>query len=202
MVAALASPARPLSGAVVRKLLRLLLVAALAAVVAGCGSDDGDDAGGGTSGTPPPPAAGGASGTVAPARPACEILSRDEVVAALGNPVRDPVPVGDQGCTWGTDVDGGSSLDISAVKHTNEQAAFQCRTLRRGQPREANREPVSGLGDPALWVWEKLADPIVQGSLVSCWEDGAVSVLLTGEKDQAALRATAADLAEKVHSRM
>ena len=179
----------------------LVAVVAVAAVVVACGSD-GDDGGGDTSATPAPPAAGGGSGTVAPTRPACDILPRDEVVAALGNPVRDPVPVGDQGCTWATDVDGGSSLDISAIRHTKEQAAFQCRTLRRGQNQEANREPVSGLGDPALWVWEKLADPIVQGSLVSCWEDAAVSVLLTGEKDQAVLRATAADLAEKVHSRM
>ena len=180
----------------------MLAVVVLAAVVAGCGSDDGDGDGGQTSGTPAPPTAGGGSGTVAPGRPACEILSRDEVVAALGNPVRDPVAVGETGCTWATDVDGGSSLDISAIKHTKEQAAFQCRTLRRGQPQEATREPVSGLGDPALWVWEKLADPILQGSLVSCWEDAAVSVLLTGEKDQAVLRGTAAELAKKVHSRL
>ena len=186
---------------VVRKVLLLFSVLILAALVAGCGSDDGDEGGGNTSGTPPAPTAGG-SGTVAPGRPACEILSRDEVVAALGNPVRDPVAVGDQGCTWATDVDGGSSLDITAIKHSKEQAAFQCRTLRRGQPPGANREPVSGLGDPALWVWEALAAPIVQGSLVSCWEDAAVSVLLTGEKDQAVLRATASDLAEKVHSRV
>jgi hypothetical protein len=201
-VETLAEAAGPLSPAViVRKVLALLSVVVLSALVAGCGSDDNDEGGGNTSATPPPPAAGG-SGTVAPGRPACEILSRDEVVSALGNPVRDPVAVGDQGCTWATDVDGGSSLDITAVKHTKEQAAFQCRTLRRGQPPGANREPVSGLGDPALWVWEALAAPIVQGSLVSCWEDGAVSVLLTGEKDQAVLRATAADLAEKVHSRL
>ena len=37
---------------------------------------------------------------------------------------------------------------------------------------------------------------------MSCWEDAAVSVLLTGEKDQAVLRATATDLAKKLHSRM
>ena len=201
-MAALAPAAGPLSRvAVVRKLLTLLAVVVLVAVVAACGSD-GDDGGGNPSATPPPPAAGGGSGTVAPARPACEILTRDEVVTALGNPVRDAVAVGETGCTWATDVDGGSSLDISAIKHTKEQAAFQCRTLRRGQPQEGTREPVSGLGDPALWVWEKLADPIVQGSLVSCWEDAAVSVLLTGEKDQAALRGTATDIAKKVHSRM
>ena len=99
-------------------------------------------------------------------------------------------------------MDGGTSLDITAIKHTEEQAAFQCRNLRRGQAQEATREPVSGLGDPALWVWEKLADPIVQGSVVSCWEDAAVSVLLTGEKDQAALRVTATDIAKKLHSRL
>ena len=183
-----------------RKSLALLAAVVLAALLGACGSD-GDEEGGGPSATPPLPTAGGASGTVAPSRPPCDYLTREEVVAALGNPVRDPVPVGDQGCTWATDVDGGTSLDISAIKHTKDQAAFQCRTLRRGQ-QAANREPVSGLGDPALWVWEALAAPIVQGSLVSCWEDGAVSILLTGEKDQAALRATAADVAEKVHSRM
>ena len=184
-----------------RKLLPLLAVVVLAALTGACGSDD-DGAGGSPSATPPLPAPGEGSGTVPPGRPACDILTRDEVVAALGNPVRDPVPVSDQGCTWATDVDGGTSLDITAIKHTEEQAAFQCRSLRRGQPQGVTREPVSGLGDPALWVWEKLADPIVQGSLVSCWEDGAVSVLLTGEKDQGALRLTATDLAKKVHSRL
>ena len=199
-MAALAPAPEPLIRSV-RRLLALLAVVVLAALMTGCGSDQGEGGGGNTGGTPPPPAAGG-SGTVALARPACEILGRDEVVAALGNPVRDPVPVGDQGCTWATDVDGGTSLDVSAIKHTKEQAAFQCRTLRRGQAQDAPREPVSGLGDPALWVWEALAAPIVQGSLVSCWEDSTVSILLTGEKDQAALRATATDLAKKVHSRL
>ncbi len=200
-MAALAPATGALSRPVKRhQLVALLAVVVLVTLVGACGSD-GDGDGEVTSATPPPPAAGG-SGTVAPGRPACEMLTREEVVGALGNPVRDPVPVGDQGCTWATDVDGGTSLDITAIKHTKEQAAFQCRTLRRGQPQEATREPVSGLGDPALWVWEELADPIVQGSVVSCWEDAAVSVLLTGEKDQAALRVIAADLAKKVHGRM
>ena len=181
----------------------MLAAVVLATLVVGCGSD-GDDGGGGgaaTPGTAPPPVGIGGE-ALAPSRPACEILTPEEVEAALGNPVGDPMAAGEQGCTWGTDVDGGTSLDITAVKASKDRTAFECRALRRGQPPEATREPVSGLADGAVWVWEKLADPIVQGSVVSCWEDSAVSVLLTGEKDPAALRVTATDIAKTVHSRL
>jgi hypothetical protein len=204
-VAALAPPAgRLIRVAGVRRLVVAVAVVALTAIVPGCASDgDGDgDGEGGAVGTTAPPPVGVGGEAVAASRPACDMLTREEVVAALGNPVRDPVPVGDRGCTWATDVDGGTSLDISAVKASKDRTAFECRALRRGQPGEATREPVSGLADGAVWVWEKLADPIVQGSVVSCWDDSAVSVLLTGEKDQAALRATAVDMAKKIHSRL
>ena len=186
-----------------RRFAAVVVVAVLAVLVAACGTDDGDDDQASTdAGARPTVSVGSGAVPAAPGRPVCELLSRDEVVAALGNPVKDPVPVGDQGCTWATDVDGGTSLDVSAVKPGKEGIAFQCRSLRRGQNQEATREPVDGLGNQAFWVWENLAAPIVQGSLVACWDESAVSVLLTGEKDQGALRLTAVDVAKKIHSKL
>ncbi len=202
MVAALAPAEGHLTSRPKVRGVAALLVAALFAVLVACGSDDGDEETSSPGAASPTVSVGSGAVPAAPSRPVCDMLTRDEVVAALGNPVKDPVPVGDQGCTWATDVDGGTSLDVTAVKPGKEGIAFQCRSLRRGQNQQANREPVDGLGNEALWVWENLAAPIVQGSLVACWDESAVSVLLTGEKDQGALRQTAVDLAKKVQSQL
>lgn len=202
MVAALAPAARRLtSRRKMRRFSTTLVVAALFVVVVACGSADGDEETSSVGAASPTVSVGSGAVPAAPGRPVCDMLSRDEVVAALGNPVKNPVPVGDQGCTWATDVDGGTSLDVTAVKPGKEGIAFQCRSLRRGQS-QGTREPVDGVGNEAFWVWENLAAPIVQGSLVACWDESAVSVLLTGEKDQGALRQTAVDLAKKVQSKL
>ena len=192
----------PAAGALTAR--RLLAVLALVAtLLVACGSDDGDkEQTSNAGGASPTVSVGSGAIPAAPGKPVCDMLSRDEVQAALGNPVKDPVPVGDQGCTWATDVDGGTSLDVSAVKPGKEGIAFQCRSLRRGQSQQATKEPVDGLGNEAFWVWENLAAPIVQGSLVACWDESAVSILLTGEKDQGALRLTAVDLAKKVQKQL
>ncbi len=202
-MAALAPPEGHLSVArTMRRLSAVVIAAALVAVLVACGSDDEEEETSTVGGASPTVSVGSGAVPAAPGQPVCDMLSRDEVVSALGNPVKDPVPVGDQGCTWGTDVDGGTSLDVTAVKPGKDGIAFQCRSLRRGQNPGGTREPVDGLGNEAFWVWENLAAPIVQGSLVACWDESAVSVLLTGEKDQAALRAIAVDLAKKVEGKL
>jgi hypothetical protein len=139
------------------------------------------------------------STTPGPIRPACELVSRDEVAATLGNAVTAAVGQGPN-CFWGTAVDGGTSATVTAVKPGPAKAADACAGLRLGQPTEAKHEPVTGVGSSAVWAWQPLTT-LIQGSLVACWADSAVLVLLTGEHDQAAMRSTATALAQKVHTR-
>ena len=150
----------------------------------------------------PTPSIGGAYATRALARPMCDLLTRDDVAKAVGNPVGAPQQGAPGECTWGTDVDGGTSVDITAQKPDPSQAALVCTALRNEQASDLPREQVSGVGTSAVWVWQKLAPPLVQGTLVACWKDSAVEVLLTGEKDLGALKATAVELARTTQARL
>lgn len=139
------------------------------------------------------------SASPGPIRPACALVSRDEVGATVGNAVGAGAGQGST-CSWSTTVDGGTSATVTAVKPGPSGVAEGCKGLREGQPGEAKHEAVSGVGSSAVWAWQTLTT-LTQGSLVACWADSAVLVLLTGEKDQAAMRMTATALAQKVHSR-
>lgn len=134
-----------------------------------------------------------------PIRAACELVSRDEVASTVGNAVTVGSGQGSN-CSWGTTVDGGTSATVTAVKPGQAKAVDACNGLRLGQPAEARHESVAGVGSSAVWVFQPLTT-LSQGSLVACWSDSAVLVLLTGERDPGALRATAIALAQKVHSR-
>lgn len=135
-----------------------------------------------------------------PIKPACELVSRDEVAAAVGNQVGAGLGQG-RNCFWTTEVDGGTNVTITAVKPGGgKPTADECERLRLGQPREAKHENVSGVGTSAVWVVDALTT-LTQGSIVACWDDSAVLVLLTGERDVASLRATAIGLAQRVRSR-
>jgi hypothetical protein len=183
-----------------RRIARVGMVVAVAVLMAGCGSKN--ETSSSTTSAAGRSGGGGTASTLAPGKPACELLSRDDVAKALGNPVGDPAPGNREDCSWGTDVDGGTSVTITASKPGRDGAGPACRALHLGQPSEATHENVSGVGSSGVWAWQKLADPIVQGSLAACWDDSAVLVLLTGEKDQAVLRDTAKGLAQTVHGRL
>ena len=140
--------------------------------------------------------------TAAPPRAACDILSRDDVAADLGNPVNDPQAAGDTDCSWGTAVDGGSSLALTIAKPGSTAAAgAECTAQKNSLPGDLPKVPVAGVGTSAVWVIEELTT-LKQGHLVACWSDSAVTVLLTGEHDSAALQATATKVAQQVHSRL
>jgi len=186
------------------RLLRIVAVVIAFGVVPACGSGGGAPAfiarrdqpgvgapkeGKSTEPTRPP----------GPIRPACELVSRDEVAALLGNPVNAGVGQGSN-CFWGTAVDGGTGATVTAVKPGLSAAAAACNELRLGQPAEAPHEAVSGVGTSAVWVWQPLTT-LSQGSLVACWPDSAVLVLLTGEREMTAMRATATALAQKIRGR-
>ncbi len=184
-----------------RTLVKIATALAIAALLAACGSDDKDE----TSSTTSTPAgevsgADSTNATVPLSKPACEFLSQDDVAKLLGNPVTAPTQGAATNCTWGTNVDGGSSLDLTVVKPSAKGGAQACSDQRRTLPSGLPRESVGGIGDSGVWVVEELTT-IKQGHLLACWDDGVVVVLLTGEHDASALQATAKSVAEQAHDR-
>jgi hypothetical protein len=181
-------------------LARLAAGALSVGLVAACGSSSKDATVATTvapGGTVP-----GVTTTAAPPRAACDILSRDEVAADLGNPVNDPQAAGDTDCSWGTAVDGGTGLGLTIAKPGSGAAASaECSAQRNSLPGGLPRVPVAGVGTSAAWVLEELTT-LKQGHLVACWGDSVVTVLLTGERDSAALQATATKVAQQVHGRL
>lgn len=141
-------------------------------------------------------------GTLPPGdiKAACQLISRDEVGATVGNGVSAGTGQG-RNCFWSTSVDGGTSVSVTAVKPgPGKPTADECERLRLGQPREGQHENVNGVGKSAVWVVEPLTT-LTQGSVVACWEDSAVQVLLTGERDAPTLRGMAVAIAQLVRSR-
>ncbi len=187
-----------------RLVVRIVPIVVLAiVVVAGCGGGSSKKAAETTTTVRAgaTPGAAAVNATVPLPKPACDFLSRDDIAGALGNPVGDPTPAGDTNCTWGTSVDGGTSIDLIVVKAAPGASAEACKDQRNSLPRGIDRESVSGVGDSALWFIDQLTT-IKQGHFLACWNNGVVVLLLTGEKDAATLKSTASSLAEKVHSRL
>lgn len=182
------------------RLVRLTLALLIAALVAGCGSDS-DDAGG-TGTTLPRDVTEGAAAAAAaptlPVKPTCELLSRDDVAQALGNPVAAGVAAG-KDCFWGTDADGGTGLNLTVDKPAANRVSQQCQ-LRQASVSREKREQVK-VGTSAVWVVETLSLQ-TQGNLVACYDNSVVWVILTGEKEAGALKDTAVSIADKVHSRV
>lgn len=127
-------------------------------------------------------------------KPACDVLSPDDVSASLGNAVRPGTGRG-KFCLWGTSVDGGSSANLT-VNPPN-----QCDVVRRSLNKDGKSEPVGGLGESAVWNWRTEAI-LIQGDFVVCWSDAVVWITVSGEKDQSALRDAASSLAQKAHNKL
>lgn len=176
----------------------ILLLLAVLALFGSCGSGD-EDSSASTTTTAAQSSVGAFEAPPPPARPTCELLSREEVGRVLGNPVKPGSGTG-RDCLWGTDVDGGTGANVTVSK-AGAGAAQECALMRDTLPKEAKREPVGGLGTSSIWVWEQLA-VLTQGRLLACWDDSLVLVLITGEKEPDALRAAAVGLAEQAHARL
>ncbi len=182
-----------------RSVMVLLAVAMLAGA---CGSDSDSDsdseAGTGATTTGVPQAQAGAASPAA-AKPTCELLSRDEVAQTVGNPVSAGVPAG-KDCSWTTDVDGGTSLNLTVDKPAPAQAGTTC-DFRKASISKENQERVSGVGNSAVWSVQTLS-LLTQGNLVACYDNAVVWVIITGEKEAGALKSTATGVADKVRSRV
>ncbi|HEX6595750.1 MAG TPA: hypothetical protein VF045_02370 [Acidimicrobiales bacterium] len=131
---------------------------------------------------------------------ACGTISAGEIGQVLGNPVR-----GGQGaetfCSWGTSVDRGTSAHLTVVRPAAGRVAQACDSQKNSQPKEATHDRVENVGTSGLWVWQPLT-LLLQGTLVTCWDDSVIVVGLTGEKDQSVLRNQAVALAKAVHDRL
>lgn len=175
-------------------------------LAAGCSSGGGDaeltvgaPAGAGGSGAAPVTSLPAPTGPV-DTTTACGTVSAGEVGQVVRNPVRAGAGA-DTFCSWGTSVDRGTSAHLTIVRPAAGRVAAACDSQRNSQPKEATHVPVDNVGTSALWVWQPLA-LLLQGTLVTCWDDSVVVVGLTGEKDQGVLRNQAAALAQAVHQRL
>jgi hypothetical protein len=119
------------------------------------------------------------------------------VANALGNAVRAATGSG-KNCFWGTAVDKGTSIYLSI---TRPAPAQECTAQRNALPKEAKQEAVNNVGTSAVWSWQQVA-VLLQGTFLACFPNSIVAVMITGEKDQAALRASAVTLAQRVQSRL
>ena len=162
-----------------------------AVLLAGCSSGGDAELSVGTGGAPGEGAATTVASLPQPTGPvdtttACGTISPGEIGQVLGNPVR-----AGQGaetfCSWGTSVDRGTSAHLTVVRPAAGRVAQACDSQRNSQPKEANHNPVGDVGTSALWVWQPVAI-LLQGTLVTCWDDSVIVVGLTGEKDQAGCR--------------
>ena len=185
------------------RLTRVVLLSIVVALVAGCGSDSDSDESAPTPTTADSDVSAGAAAAAAepapPVKPTCELLSREDVAQALGNQVLPGVAAAND-CFWGTEVDGGTGLNLTVDKPNANRVAQQCQ-LRQSSVSRENREEVKGVGTSAVWVVEKLS-LVTQGNLVACYDNSVVWVILTGEKEPGVLKDMATAIADKVHSRV
>lgn len=123
-----------------------------------------------------------------------------DVGKAVGNAVR--AGTGDpKFCFWGTQVDGGTSADVTVGIPAAGRAAQACAVQKLSLPKESSQEAVSGVGTSAVWSYQQNA-VLLQGTLVACFDNAVIRVGLTGERDQVALRQNAVALGQAVHSRL
>jgi hypothetical protein len=156
-----------------------LAMAALASV-AGCGGGDGAP--------PPKPAPSAAAPTLPMGRPsagvsldACQLLTRQEVEAALGKPVGEPVSEGAKetaSCRW-TTTSGPEGATISVIVHdapAEARAAFDTAVKDHGYKK------VSGLGEGAY------SSPMYEVTVLARKYELAVDVSLLADEPAPAAR--------------
>jgi hypothetical protein len=175
---------------------RLAIGALVALALTSCTGGDGDDGGDG------PVVTGGGSengddvgsGDVEP----CELLTTEEVGAAVGNPVEDgEVDISLATCSWTSDPNA-----------TGASVAF----LAFGVPRicadalaaDSANEEIESFDDPAFWTFLPTAGGV--GSISVCTAAGQLIVTVTGglndAADEARVRAATEDLTGKALARL
>ena len=134
----------------------LLPVVVLAAVtLTACGGDDTDSgpfADGGTSSVAAESTSASPTEQVADLASACDLLSPDEVAAAVGTPVKDGIPNSGQPITGGTFSSCLWMSDDPANPADQAQLYLYSNTAAADSAREDDSQDVPGIGDSAFTV--------------------------------------------------
>jgi hypothetical protein len=126
----------------------------------------------------------------------CQLLTREEVTVAVGNPVADGSPdVGPRLCDWASAM-GGTSVSVSLLVGPDEQLCLDA-------PDPAN-EKVDGFDVPTYWSYLDVQGGV--GNIVACSAEGQITLTVTGslddETDEARLREAGEDLVARVLERI
>lgn len=143
--------------------------------------------------------AGGAA-TVTGAVDTCALLSAADIADIVGNPVLDGQPyAGPEVCRWDTDDTDHVNVLLTVRLSGSSRAQVLCGDLNNVID---SGEPVSGLGDKAVFKFSGVAGMFDSGDLAACGAKGFVSVSLNGKKDEAAMKKAAMELTRMVFSRL
>jgi hypothetical protein len=167
-----------------------LVIAALAAACGGSGPAESNTtpASGAAPATPP-------AGTA----DACSLLTREEIAAAVGNPVEPGRPeAGRETCDWDTAQPGQTDVLLMVRLKGSTREQVLCDEMRKTA---AAGKGYSGIGEAATWKYTK-GGIFDSADLEVCDGKGFVSISLNGKGDAAALEAAAVALARKVLGRL
>lgn len=128
----------------------------------------------------------------------CQLLTREEVTVAVGNPVADGSPdVGPRLCDWASVMDG-TSVSVSLLVGPDEQLCVDALVV------DPANEKVDGFDVPTYWSYLDIQGGV--GNAVACTGEGQITLTLTGglegESDEEHLRQAAEDLVARALERL
>ncbi|MGI8795661.1 MAG: hypothetical protein ACR2IR_03580 [Acidimicrobiia bacterium] len=128
----------------------------------------------------------------------CELLTRGEVTAAVGNPVAEGSDeVGVRLCDWASVTDG-TSVSVSLLVGPDEQLCVDALAV------DPANEKVDGFDVPTYWSYLDIQGGF--GNIVACTDAGQLTLTVTGaldgETDEARLREAAENLAARAVDRL
>ena len=131
---------------------------------------------------------------------ACALLSQAEIAEAVGNPVlAGEEYAGPEVCRWDTEQPEQVSvlLTVRPAGSTREQVL--CGDLRSSG---GSGEPLSGLGDVAVWKFESVVSSFNDGEIETCGPKAYVDLSLSGQRDESVLKEAALAIVRKVLDRL
>ena len=128
----------------------------------------------------------------------CSLLTENEIAEAVGNAVDKGQVQGNADiCKWGTEDP--SKVDVLLI--VREKGGIHEPVLCADVRSNTTDEHLPGLGEVAVWKFSR--QPFFNsGDLEVCGPKGYLTMTLNGKRDEAALKAAATNLAQKILSRL